>query len=138
MVSITCALALPLPIGIWRGFLRLGDFAHQIDVQQSVLEGRALDLDVVGKLEDALESARGDALIEHVTVLLFLHLLGALDRQRVLFRFDRKFVLAEAGDRDGDAVFVFAGALDVIGRVTRGGSNPSSIENSRSKPTVER
>src|SRR6476646_181115 len=49
----------------------LGDFAHEIYVQQTVLEAGVLDLDVVGKLEDALKSARGDALIEHFAVLLF-------------------------------------------------------------------
>ena len=119
--------------------LGLGDFAHEIDVQQSVLEARALDLDMVGELEDALERARRDALVEHLAVLLFLGLLGALDRQRVLFRLDRQVVLAEAGDRDGDAVLVLAGPLDVVGRIARRAtSNPSSIENSRSKPTVER
>jgi hypothetical protein len=104
--------------------LGLGDFAHEIDVQQSVFEGGSLDLDVVGKLEDALKSARGDALIEQFAVLLFLDLLGALDRQRVFFRFDRKFVLAEAGNRDGDAVVVFSGAFDVVGRVAGGGFKP--------------
>src|SRR5262249_28384408 len=52
--------------------LRLGDLAHEIDVQESVLEGGAFDLDVVGKLEDALERARRDALIEHLTVVLLV------------------------------------------------------------------
>src|SRR5665647_1304128 len=37
------------------GLLGLGNLTHQIDVQQSVLEDRGLDLDVVGKLEHALE-----------------------------------------------------------------------------------
>src|SRR2546430_4721313 len=44
--------------------LRLGNLAHEIDVQESVLQRRASHLDVVGKLEDALERARRDALIE--------------------------------------------------------------------------
>lgn len=34
---------------------RLGDLAHEVDVQQAVFEARAFYLDVVGKLEDALE-----------------------------------------------------------------------------------
>jgi hypothetical protein len=88
-------------------------------VQQSILEARALDLDVVGKLEDALKSARGDALIEHFAVLLFLRLFGALDRQRVFFRFDRQVFLAETGDRDCDAVVVLTSPLDVVGRIAR-------------------
>src|SRR6266566_2456164 len=66
--------------------LRLGNLAHEIDVQESVLEGRTLDLDIVGKLEDALERASRDALIEHLAVvLLVLRLFLAFDRQRVFF-----------------------------------------------------
>src|SRR5262245_8326261 len=100
---------------------RRRDFAHEIDVQQSVLEARALDLHMVGKLEDALEGASGNALIEHFAVLFFLSLLGALDRQGVFFRFDREFVLAEAGNRDSDAVIVLTSPLDVVGRVAWSG-----------------
>ncbi len=104
------------------GLLGLGDLTHEIDVQETVLEGSALHLDVVGKLEDALERPRRDALIEHLTALLFvLHLLLALDRQRVFLRLDRKVVLAEAGYGHGDAVGGVAGALDVIGRVAGSG-----------------
>ena len=80
--------------------LGLGDLAHEVDVQETVLEVRALDLDKVGELEHALESARCDALIEHVAALLLL--LGvflAADGQRVLLRYDRKFGLVEARDR---------------------------------------
>ncbi len=39
-------------------------------MQETVLQRRALDLDVVGKLEDALERARRDALIERLAVVL--------------------------------------------------------------------
>ena len=74
---------------------------------------------MVGKLEDALKSARGDALVEHLTVLFFLDLLGALDRQRIFFRLDRKLVFAEAGNRDGYSVIVLTRALDIVGRVAR-------------------
>jgi hypothetical protein len=90
-------------------------------VQETVLEGRALHLDVVGKLELALESAPGDALIEHLAAVVLLDLLLALDGQRVLFRFERQFVLAEASDGYGDAIVVLAGAFDVVGRVARSG-----------------
>src|SRR6266481_4363382 len=84
---------LGLAIADWdlAGLLRLGNLTHEIDVQESVLERRALDLDVVGKLEDALERAGRDALIEHLAaVLLVLRLFLAFDRQRVFLRFDRK------------------------------------------------
>ena len=46
--------------------LRLGNLAHEVDVQEAVLERGALHLDIVGKLEHPLESARRDALIEHL------------------------------------------------------------------------
>src|SRR5439155_12301321 len=64
---------------------RLGNLAHEINVQESVLEMRALDLDMVGELEHALEGARGDTLIEGLALLLVgLGLFLAADRQRVL------------------------------------------------------
>src|ERR1700737_2915491 len=100
--------------------LRLGDLAHEINVQEAVLERRTLDLDVVGELEDALESTRRDALIKHLAgLLLVLGLFLALDRQRVFLRLDRKVLLAEAGDCNRDAVGVLARALDVVGRIAR-------------------
>src|SRR5579862_3718312 len=86
--------------------LGLGNFAHEVDVQQSVLETRVLDLDMIGKLEDAFKGTRGDTLIEHFAVLFFLGLFGAFDRQRVFFRFDRKLVLTKSGYSDSDAVVV--------------------------------
>src|SRR5205823_10238524 len=102
--------------------LRLGNLTHEIDVQESVLEARALDLDVVGELEDALERARRNALIEHlVAVLLVLRVLLAFDGQRVFLRFDRELVLAEAGHRHRDPIGVLAGPLDVVGRIARSG-----------------
>src|SRR5215471_8130219 len=76
---------------------RLRDLADEIDVKQAVLERRAADLDVLGELEDALERACGDALVEHLALLLVgLGLLLALDRQGVLLRLDRNVGLAEA------------------------------------------
>src|SRR5262249_54014335 len=84
---------------------RLGDFAHEVDVQQSVLEARGLDLDVVGELEHALEGARRDALVEHLAGFAFvLGVFLAADGERVLLGYDRELRLVEAGDRDGDAV----------------------------------
>src|ERR1700694_259286 len=51
-------------------FLRLGNLAHEIDVQETMLEGRTLDLDEVGELEDALKGAGGNALIKRLAGLL--------------------------------------------------------------------
>src|ERR1700751_1339760 len=80
---------------------RLRDLTHEIDVQESVLERRALDLDMLGELEHALERARRDALVEHLALLLLgLGLLLALDRQRVLLRRDRELFLREARARE--------------------------------------
>ena len=92
----------------------------QVDMQETVFESGALDLDVLGELEDALEGAGGDALMEHFALLLLgLRLLLTLDGQRVLLGLDRKIGLGEAGDRDGDPVGVLAGPLDIVGRVGR-------------------
>src|SRR5215203_5150230 len=43
---------------------RLWDFAHEVDVQKPILQARALNLDMVGELEDTFEVPRGDALVE--------------------------------------------------------------------------
>ena len=72
-------------------------------MQQSVLERRALHLDVLGELEDALEGAGRDALVENVAlVLVGFGLLLTLDRQGVFLGDDRNFVFGEAGDSDRD------------------------------------
>src|SRR4051812_33850574 len=101
--------------------LRLGNLAHEVDVQETVLQRRALHLDVVGKLELALESAPRDALVEHLAGIVLLDLLLALNSQRVFLGLDQQLALAEACDGYGDAIVVLAGALDVVGRVARSG-----------------
>src|SRR5439155_10553049 len=64
---------------------RLRNFAHKVDVQQPVLQARALDLHIAGELEATLEVSRRDALIEHVaSLLLVVGLLLAADLQRML------------------------------------------------------
>jgi hypothetical protein len=90
-------------------------------MEQAVLERGVLHLHEVGELEHALEGTRRDAAIQHLGFVLAV-LIGdflALDRQRVFLGDDGEFVLGEAGDGDGDAVVVLAGALDVIGRIAR-------------------
>src|SRR6476660_5146590 len=111
------------------GLLRLGNLAHEVDVQEAVLKLGALDLDEVGELESALESSSGNALIEYVAALLFLlGVLLAADGQSVLLGHDRELVLGEAGYRDGDTILVVAGPLDVVGRVPRRGAVEALIE----------
>ena len=48
----------------------LWDLAHQVDVQEPVLQARTLDLHMVGELEATFEVPRGDALVEYVATLL--------------------------------------------------------------------
>jgi hypothetical protein len=60
----------------------LRDLAHEVDVQEAVLQARALDLDMVGA---GSYGPRGDALVEHVAgLLVVVGLLRAADRQPVL------------------------------------------------------
>ena len=76
-------------------------------MKQPVLEARACDRHMVGKLEATLEGARGDALVQDLALAGLrdgLGLLRAPDRQRVLAGFDREIALGEAGDGDGDAI----------------------------------
>src|SRR5262249_44897967 len=70
------------------------------------------------ELEAPLERTTGDAAIEQVLRSLLLRLLAG-DRERALLRGDLDVVLAEAGDRHGDAIGVLAGPLDVVRRIAR-------------------
>src|SRR5580704_16358866 len=111
------------------GLFRLGNLAHQIDMQQAVLELGALDLDEVGELEHALERARGDPLVKHVAALSFLlGVLVAADGEGIFLRDDRQFGLAEARDRDRYAILVLAGPLDIVGRVPGSAALDALIE----------
>src|SRR5262245_24909957 len=90
-------------------------------MQETVLERRPLDLDMVGELEHALERARGDALIKGLALLLLgPRLLVAADRQRVVLHLDLEVRLAKSGNGYRNAIVVLAGPLDVVGRITRG------------------
>src|SRR5712671_7622374 len=56
---------------------RLRYLAHQVDMQQAVVEARAGHLDVVGEAEAPLERAPGNAAVQIAAVLiLFLRLAG--------------------------------------------------------------
>src|ERR1700733_3336482 len=87
--AVALAVCFAIPDRDRARLFRLGDLAHQINMQETVLEARALHLDEVGELEHTLEGTGGDALIEHFTALLFL--LGvflAADGQRIFFGYD--------------------------------------------------
>ena len=85
-------------------------------MQQAVLQVGALHLDMVGELEAPLERASRDAAVQELTLLL-LGLLLTLDVEDLLLDVDLQLILAEAGDRHGDAVLVLAEPLDVVRRV---------------------
>src|SRR5262245_15714553 len=83
-------LALSTVAGVDRPrLLRLRHLADEIDVQETVGQLGADDLDVVGELEPALERARSDAAIE-VLLLLGRLLLLARDEQRIRLLRDRQ------------------------------------------------
>src|SRR6202035_3348231 len=67
----------------------LGDFPDQLDLEQAVVEGRALHLDVVREVELPLEMPGRDASIKELALGLFG--LAALDGDDVLLRGDRDF-----------------------------------------------
>ena len=55
----------------------LGHLADEVDLEQAVDQPRAVDTDVVGELEAALEGAAGDAAVQIAArVGLFLELAG--------------------------------------------------------------
>src|ERR1700744_2625703 len=76
-------------------FLRLGDFALQVNEKQPVLEARTSDLDVVGKRERALEIASRDTAMQEGP--LFLVALAALERQDVLLDGELDLIGLEPG-----------------------------------------
>src|SRR5262249_18273007 len=98
------------------GLQPLGNVAHEIDVQQAVLEVGALDLDVIGELEAPLEGACGDASVQELTTLV-LGLLLTADVEDLLLDVDLQLVLGEASNRHGDLVLVVGESLDVVGRI---------------------
>src|SRR5437868_8613337 len=88
-------------------------------MEETIVELGTDDLHKIGKLETALEGPLSDALMQELALRFALLGLLAGDAERVLFYFDGDVVLAETGNRHGDAIFVFADALDIIGRVGR-------------------
>src|SRR5262249_5487016 len=113
---------------------RFGNFPLEIHVQQTILQRRTLDLDVVGELEAPLEGTSRDALIEHLAGPVALAPLAA-DREGVLLHLDRQIFLGEASDRDSHAISVLVGALDIVGRVTGSRSvNAADLVEQREQP----
>ena len=93
-----------------------GDFPDQFDLQQAVVEGRVLDLDVVGEVELPFEVTGRDTLVKE----LALGLLGlaAFDGDDILLCSDRDFIRRKTRDRQRDLVAVLGQPFDVVGRIT--------------------
>ena len=73
---------------------RLGHLAHQVDMQQAVIEAGALDLDMVGQAEAPLEGAPGDPVMQVAASFgVVLRLAG--HRQRILVHGDVEFIARE-------------------------------------------
>src|SRR3712207_4733504 len=81
--------------------LGLGDLAHEVEMEQAVLEGRTHHLHAVGQLEAPVEAAGRDALVENVNLALFCRLALAANGEGVLLDLDGQVAIGEAGDRDG-------------------------------------
>ena len=105
-------------------------------MQQAVDERGARDLDVVGEGEAPLEGAPGDAAIEEVLVLFRLRQLAG-DLQLVVLADDGEVVFAEAGNRHGDAIGLFAGPLDVVRRIGKRGFIDAGRGIHQARQTVE-
>jgi hypothetical protein len=73
----------------------LGDFSNQLDLEQAIIEGRTLYLNVISQAELPFELASGDAAIQVLSLCLFD--LGAFDGDNVLLGGDGNLFRREAG-----------------------------------------
>jgi hypothetical protein len=92
---------------------RLWHFAEQLDLQNTVVKGRASNLHVISKAELALEHARGNAAVQ-ILVFDFVSLF-ALYRHDAMLGRDREFLGGKTCNRQCDLVTIIAQALDVMG-----------------------
>ena len=90
----------------------LGNFPQQFDLQQAVVEGRALYLYVIRQAELALEHPRRNTSVNELVFGLLR--LVAFDGDDVLFGGDGDLVGREPRDRQRDLVPVVGQPLDVV------------------------
>ena len=95
--------------------LPLDGAAHEINVQQSVVEPSAGDLDALGQNEGALELPRGNAAMK-VDSILIVGLL-ATDDELVVLDLDTQIVHGEAGHGQRDTKLILTELLDVVRRI---------------------
>src|SRR3981081_3165105 len=93
----------------------LRQLTHQLDLQETVFQRCACDLDIVGEVELAPERTSRDAL-EQVLVITVLYL-AAFHGQHVLLCRDGDLLRLETGQSDRDAIVVLTDACDVVGRI---------------------
>jgi len=115
--GVTVALAVAVDDRDAAGLHRLGHVPHQLHDEHAVLEPCALYLDMVGELELVLEGALRDAAMQILHLALVTLGRLAADDQHVLMLGDVDVALGEAGDGDLDAIRVFGGLDDVVGRI---------------------
>ena len=88
---------------------RLGNFAHQLDRQQPVLQVRAAHLDVIGERKPPLERAVRNAAVDVVVPFSSVSSdLRPRDDQHVLLGGDVDLIRLEASDGELDTIIVFA------------------------------
>jgi hypothetical protein len=72
---------------------------------------------MLGKLEAALESAAGDALMEQGGGRLVGVFALAGNGEYAILHVNRQVLLGKAGDSQRDSIVIFIAALDIVGRI---------------------
>ena len=100
----------------------------QIDVQQTVFQSRALNLQPVGEDEAPDEAARGDAAMQEGLFALAGLVALAGDDQLTSLKRDRQLVWRKAGDSQADPNPRVGDLLDIIGRIALGGGLGGAVD----------
>src|SRR6266566_7600607 len=93
----------------------LGNLPNQLDLEQAIVEGGALHLHVIRKIELSFELSGRNASVEEFTLGLFG--LAAFDGDDVLLGRDRNLIGRETGNRHRDLVAILGKPFDVVRRV---------------------
>src|SRR5262249_9802731 len=97
---------------------RFGKLALQLDAKQAVLQARARDHDMIGKLEAADEAALRNTAVEEFTLGGAAVFLAEDDKLTFLhLEIELAFRKASPGRLDRVGVIVLDGLLDVVGRI---------------------
>jgi hypothetical protein len=97
-------------------------------MQQAVIEGRVLDLDIFSQDESTLKLASGDAAMKKYSAG-FVLILASADDQLIILDRDLQVVHAETGDSKGNTQSNFADLFDIIGRIAFARGLINTIEN---------